>query len=302
MRPFAQAFAYGKGALISMAFLATGAAAGGSVGMTYGPIKEGFAEDPAKADAALKQVLTSLDIQNAIVSHLIESQQASADGISLVRQEGNQAISSSPLTRLSTNIVGIGFYTDSQWADPDPPLQLSLVLETNLGLSANSDRPETNRYRYRSEPKRFREWGTDEALAFREALDSAYSELSKAVLEDLRHSGNGPAIIYFLRQSEPGKPYEISVNGEAGLVLHDEVCISRAVQPSTISIKIIAPSSAEPVQIDTFSGETYYIRLTQKVQERLAKSGTVKVSVPQIELIRNEELIQSAKAYCTPAA
>ena len=34
MRPFAQALAYGKGALISMAFLATGAAAGGSVGMT----------------------------------------------------------------------------------------------------------------------------------------------------------------------------------------------------------------------------------------------------------------------------
>lgn len=286
-------------ALISLGLLATGAAAGGSIGMTYGPIKEGFAEDPAKADAALKQVVAELDIQNAIVAHLIESQQTHGGGISFIRQQDQQAIPGSLHAQLTTNIVGIGFLTDAQWVDPDPPLQLSLILETKLGLGANPDQVETNRYRYRSEPKRFREWGADEARAFREALDSAYTELSKAVLEDLRHSGNGPAIIFFFRQRVPGKAYEISVNGEAGLVLHDGACIPRSLQPSTTSIKIIDPSSIEPMQFDVFSGETYYLQLTQKIEERWTKAGTIKVYVPKIDLVRDEALVQSARADCT---
>ena len=132
--PLAQAFAQNKGVFISLGLLAAGPVTGGTIGLPYGVIKEGIAENPAEADAKLQQWLADFDFENKVLEHLL-SKGRQESRVNLIRHD-EQYRQDSIAAMLSTDVLEVGFFTDSQWIDPDPLLRVSLVLQTKLAVWA----------------------------------------------------------------------------------------------------------------------------------------------------------------------
>ena len=181
-----------------------GAATVGAVtGAVVGAVTAESAAKVHDAEAALTHALAELKIQETLRDRLVtlardDTRLALVPGGDVGPTDSDLAVDYRPLaaqgmdTLLEVSVIRLGLTGDRR----DNPL-LALSMTTRIRLIRSGDGAELYREEldHRSGSRKFVEWAANDAKAFREALDAAYTDVSGAIVWLVWSRAQGPQFL-----------------------------------------------------------------------------------------------------------
>ncbi len=180
-----------------------GAATVGAVtGAVVGAVSAESAAKVRDAEAALTRALAELRIQETLRDRVVtiareDARLALLPGGDVGPTESDMAVDYRPLaaqdmdTILEVSVIRLGLTGDRR---VNPRLALSLTTRVRLIQSGNGAELYQQELDHRSGSRKFVEWAANDAKAFREAMDAAYTEVSREIVRLVLPPAQGPEL------------------------------------------------------------------------------------------------------------
>lgn len=170
-------------AIIPMVLGIVLAPVGALTGGIYGVIAAAPAETVKEAEAALAKAVAESNVQEAVRDQVWEAARRRTSHRVHKLAEGDSPHSAGVDTILEITVQALALVGPTG-VDPS----LSIVLRGSAKLIRTADGaeiyPEAS-FAYLSVPRKFVEWGADEAHLFRGAMQTAYEDLSEKIVDDI---------------------------------------------------------------------------------------------------------------------
>ena len=177
------------------------AAAGGAI---YGAIVAPSAQKVKEAETALASALSDLKVQEAIHAHALQAARGRV-GYRVVPLGDTPDVDAI----LEIGVVSVKL-AGAAALDIDPPLQLVILACPRLvrradGRELYPAEPTTPAVVHMSAPRKFIEWGEQDARLFREEMERAYQNLAERAVEEMFLAFHPPGSRWWSRDPASGR-------------------------------------------------------------------------------------------------